>query len=305
VSRPTVRLLRAAATSLLVVALSSGCVRTFLVNSAADALASGGTGGGAFASDDDPELVAEALPFGLKTMEVLLQETPEHRNLLVGLASGFTQYAQGFVLPRARDASMAERERIEARARKLHLRAHRYGLRALEVDHPGFLHAFKQNPEQAVNVLTADDVDALYWTGAPLGAAISISATDMDLLAQVPAMEALMERALQLDPDWGGGALHEFFIQYEGRSEAMGGSVDRAKQHFERAVQLQGGKKAGPYLAYAMAVAVKKQDRALFDELIDKALAIDPEAAPDYRLINTIDQERARWLREHAEDFIL
>ena len=49
------------------------------------------------ASDDDPELVRDALPFALKLMESVQVELPEHGALLLGLASGFTQYSYAFV----------------------------------------------------------------------------------------------------------------------------------------------------------------------------------------------------------------
>ena len=48
------------------------------MNSLADALSGQGEGGSAYLSDDDPALVGEALPFSLKLMESILQETPEH-----------------------------------------------------------------------------------------------------------------------------------------------------------------------------------------------------------------------------------
>jgi hypothetical protein len=55
----------------------TGCsLRNTAVNLIGDAL-SGGTG--AYASDDDPELIREALPFGLKTFESLLEASPNHR----------------------------------------------------------------------------------------------------------------------------------------------------------------------------------------------------------------------------------
>jgi predicted anti-sigma-YlaC factor YlaD len=290
---------------LVAVATGAGCLRQLVVNSAADALVGGGIGGSLFAGDDDPELVAEALPFGLKVMEALHQETPEHRGLCVALAAGFTQYAQGFVAPRAAEAELKVANAIELRAKKLHLRGHRYGLQALELAHPGFAKKFEKDPSGAVAVLTRDDVDAIYWTGAPLMAAIAISANDMRLVAELPKAEALMKRALALDPDWSEGALHEFFISYEGRSEALGGSPQRAREHFDRALQLTQGKKASIYVALAEAVAVKQQDRPLFDELVGKALAIDPDAEPRFRLVNLIAQERARWLRDHVDGLIL
>src|SRR5512133_759697 len=73
----------------------SGC-KSIAVGFAADAL-SGGGGGGAMAQDDDPELVRDAVPFALKTMEQLLEQAPHHEGLLLSLASGFTQYGYAFV----------------------------------------------------------------------------------------------------------------------------------------------------------------------------------------------------------------
>ena len=48
--------------------------------------------------DNDPELVKDAIPFGLKTYESLLESVPKHQPLLVATCSGFTSYAYGFVL---------------------------------------------------------------------------------------------------------------------------------------------------------------------------------------------------------------
>src|ERR1035438_4662161 len=83
---------------LLLLALSAagtGCsIKKIAVNKLGDSLASGGD---TFASDDDPDLVGEALPFSLKLMESLLAESPQHRGLLLAASSGFTQYAFVYV----------------------------------------------------------------------------------------------------------------------------------------------------------------------------------------------------------------
>ena len=76
-----------------------GCsVRQSAVNFIGDTLAGGG---GVYASDDDPELIREALPFGLKTFESLLEVAPNHQGLLLAAARGFTAYA--FLLQDAAD----------------------------------------------------------------------------------------------------------------------------------------------------------------------------------------------------------
>ena len=284
---------------------SGGCVRQLVINTAVDALGGDNMSAGSFARDDDPELIGEALPFGLKVMESLLDETPRHRGLLIALAAGFTQYAQGFVLPRSQGLPMEQADKIKTRVVKLHLRAHRYALRALQLAHPEIVQELQKNPVAAAQELQADDLDAMYWASASLMAAVSLATDDMQLVSRLPQAEALAKRALKLNPDWGQGSLHELFISYEGRSPSLGGSAKRAREHFRRAIALSHGLKASVYVALAEAVAVPEQNKREFIELLDKALAIDLDAAPDNRLANSIAQQQARWLKTQVDDLIL
>src|SRR5262249_21684838 len=78
-------------TGLLAVVFLSGCSVKRL---AADVVGEVLTGDSEiFASDDDPDLVLEAIPFGLKTLESLLAISPRHRGMLLSAAKGFTTYA--------------------------------------------------------------------------------------------------------------------------------------------------------------------------------------------------------------------
>jgi predicted anti-sigma-YlaC factor YlaD len=113
-------------------------------------------------------------------------------------------------------------------------------------------------------------------------------------------VRALLECALQLDESWNAGALHEAMITIESL-ELLGGSEDRARRHFERAVLLQRGHSPGPFVALAMGVSVGNQDRAEFERLLGDALAIDPNADPSNRLGTIITQDRARWLLDHID----
>jgi predicted anti-sigma-YlaC factor YlaD len=48
-------------------------------------------------------------------------------------------------------------------------------------------------------------------------------------------------------------------------------------------------------------VAVSQQDRAEFESLLNRALTIDPDARPEWRLANLIMQRRARWLLSRVD----
>jgi predicted anti-sigma-YlaC factor YlaD len=78
-----------------------------------------------------------------------------------------------------------------------------------------------------------------------------------------------------------------------------------AREYFERAVRLSGGQRAGPYVALAENVCARRQDRAEFVATLHKALAIDPQAQPQWRLENRIMQHRARWLLTQADQLFI
>src|SRR5580704_1509672 len=88
--------------ALTILVLGSGCsIKHFAVNQVGNAMASGGS---TFISDDDPDLVEGAIPFGLKMYESLLAESPKHAGLLLAAAQGFTEYSYAFVDLRAEEA---------------------------------------------------------------------------------------------------------------------------------------------------------------------------------------------------------
>ena len=274
------------------------------VNQVGNALAGGGV---VFASDDDPDLVRQAVPFGLKLQESLLAESPRHTGLLLSTTSGFTQYAYAFVQQDADeldDKDVAAAKVLHDRARRLFLRARGYGLRGLEVNHPGFGQQLRANSKQAVQVAEVRDVPLLYWTAAAWGAAIADSKDRPETVADLPQMVALIERALELDETFEHGALHEFMINYEMARPGVKAedAVARAKQHFDRAVALSAGKLAAPFVTYAEAVCVKRQQHAEFEKLLKQALAIDAEATPEARLANLVMQRRARWLLARVDE---
>jgi predicted anti-sigma-YlaC factor YlaD len=299
------RALAALASALVVVFTNTGCaVKRIAVNKLGNAIASGGT---TYASDNDPELVKSAVPFSLKLMESLLDESPKHRGLLLAACKGFTEYSYAFVQEDAdeiENTNLAEATRLRMRARRLDLRARDYGLRGLEVRHPGFGKGLRANPRAAVRRITsAKEVPFLYWTAASWGEAISLSKDNPDLIADQPIVEALIDRAYKLVPDFENGTIESFLITYEpSRQGAKGDPLVRSREHFTRAVALSHGQLAGPYVSLAETVSVQEQDRAEFQSLLKQALAVDPDARPEWRLENLIMQRRARWLLARVDE---
>lgn len=283
-----------------------GCsIKSMAIKSLGNALAEGTS---AWARDDDPELVRDAVPFALKTIESLIEQSPKHSGLLLAACSGFTQYGYAFVQQEADFIEAQDLDRataMRARARKLYLRALDYGLRAFEVESPGFRDRLRQNPETALAKTTRKHVPLLYWTAASWGAAFAINKADSELSADQGIIEALMRRAVSLDESWGRGALHDFFISWEGGRSSVGGSLDRAREHFEKARRLAGGQRVSPFVAYAEVVSVGTQNKQEFLQMLNDALQVDINKAPDDRLANVIAQRRARWLQARVEELFV
>jgi predicted anti-sigma-YlaC factor YlaD len=292
---------------LLIAVLGSGCsARRMAVNQVGNALAAGGT---TFASDDDPELVKAALPFSLKLMESLLAESPRHRGLLLATSSGFTQFSFAFVQLEAdvlEDRDVAAAQALRERARRLYLRARDYGLRGLAVRHRDFEARLRRDAQEALRDTRAKDVPMLYWTAVSWAAAVAVLKDDPELIADLGLVEALIDRALRLQEDYGDGAIHGFLISFEmARQLSAAEQEKRARNHFARALELTGGQQAGPFVSLAENVAVRNQNVVEFRQLLERALAIDPDERVEWRLVNLILQERARWLLERTEDLFL
>jgi predicted anti-sigma-YlaC factor YlaD len=287
--------------------LLCGCsIKKVAVNKLGDALAGSGT---TFSSDNDPDLIAAAVPFSLKLLESLLAESPKHQGMLLAAASGFTEYAYLAVQEPADEVESRDVQAATAlrkRAGLLYLRARDFGLRGLEVRHKDFGSQLRANAHSAVLVCDKRDVAFLYWTAAAWGSAISVSKESASLIADQSIVEALIDRAAALDPDFSDGAIQSFLVTYEPARPGGGKDYEeRSKPHFDRAIEITHGQMAGPYVSYAESISEAKQNRAQFETMLHAALAIDVDARPEWRLANLVMQRRARWLLTREDDLFL
>ena len=288
--------------------LLAGCsIKRIAVNKLGNMLASSGT---TFESDEDPELVAAAIPFGLKLYEGLLEESPKHAGLLLAAASGFTEYSYAFVDLKAEEAqeqSVDKGNELRERARKLYMRAHGYGMRGLESRYPGFGAALDNDAVTALKRVRKTEVPLLYWTAASLGLAISTSKGSPEMIGQLPLVEMIVNRIVELDESFDNGAVPEFLITLEAARSGvkLEDQLAAMRKHFDRAIEISKGKRAGTYVSFAENADEPAQNAAEFKSMLEKALAIDVDADPATRLANVIAQRRARWLLAHQSDLFL
>src|SRR5215471_17299794 len=116
--------------------LATGCsMRQMALNRMASALADSTA---VYERVNDPEFVRIAAPSTLKTVEMLLSQSPRHPQLLLTACSGFTEYSYGFLHVEAevQASDTAAAQQLRSRAAKMYGRARDYCMRGLRVRHP-------------------------------------------------------------------------------------------------------------------------------------------------------------------------
>ena len=261
----------------------------------------------AYGRDDDPEFVRTGAPATLKMVEMMLDSRPSHQGLLMTACGGFTQYSYAFLQVESEltaSSNAAEAAALRDRATRMYQRARRYCVRELGTRHPALRDALEREPAGALPLLQAtqaEDVPALFWTAAALAGELTLAPNQLLRVGELVIVRALLARALALDESWNEGAIHEAMIAVEGVPALVGGSPERARKHFERAVAITEGQSAFAYVTLASSVAMPARNRGEFEKALKQALSIDVSRRPQIRLANLIAQRRARFLWENRE----
>jgi predicted anti-sigma-YlaC factor YlaD len=278
------------------------------MNLIADALTGDGSSD-VFTGDQDPQLVGDAIPFAIKMYESLLSANPNHQGLMLTTGSLFIMYANAFVQGPAEMLPRSEWQAREAaliRSKQMYLRGYGILYDALDKKFPRFKQASvdKGTMQPILNNCKKADVSLLYWTVAGGLSAYSIDVLDYELSAKIPEWSAMIHRAYELNPDYDGAALDEFFILfYASLPELLGGDLKKAEFHYKLALEKTGGNSAGAYVSYAQSVCVPAQDYNTFKDCLEKAVSINPDINTSTRLVNIITQQKARWLLDNAWTF--
>jgi predicted anti-sigma-YlaC factor YlaD len=291
----------------LLVSTPACSIKKIAVNKLGNMLASSGS---TFTSDDDPELVAAAIPFGLKLYEGLLAESPKHSGLLFAASQGFAEFSYAFVdakIDELRGQNLEEANTLRERARKLYRRAHGYALRSLEARYKGFGKALDDDAEVTLKKCKKRDAPQLFWLAATLGLEISLSKDKPEMIGQLPLVKTIIARVEELEERYGDGSVPEFMITLTAARTDLktDDQLRMMQQQFDRALVFSKGKHASAYVSFAENRCVLAKDRAGFQSILEKALAVDLNLDPGNRLANLVAQRRARWLLEHINELFL
>jgi len=252
---------------------------------------------GAQAVYDEPDLqlAQDALPSHLELTRVLLQNDPDNAALLTLAAEEFNGYAFLFV----------EQPQPE-RAKGLYLRGRDFALRAL-ARNPKFQNLADRNEIDLAKVLRAagkKDVPDLFWAAFGWAGWINLSKDSPQALAQLPDAVAMMRRVEELSPEFHFAGPEIFFgVYYASRPAILGGSTDKARRYFDRAIEMTHGEYLMDYVLEARYLAVALQDKSLFENLLRRAQEYPPGRLPGAMLTDQAAKKEAADLLGRVDDY--
>ena len=246
-------------------------------------------------SSSDLELVRDGTPGNLILIDGLIRTNPKPKLLVLG-AELYFSYAFAFV-----------EDEDPARAAGLYAIGRDYGRRALSrrKDIGAALEASDVAAlKEALTKRNRDDAPEILWTAAAWAGWANLSLGEPAAVADLPLIEALLDRAVELDEGYLYGMPHLLLGAFHAaRPPLLGGDPVRAERHFARARELgQGNLLLVPVFEaryYARAIL----DAELFDRLLQEALSAPLDRAPDIRLLNTVAQRKARDLQPMKEEW--
>jgi tetratricopeptide (TPR) repeat protein len=286
-------ILRRTQGSALLLALSSlllgGCAS--MMSSAASGLADNLST--AILNQDDPETVRAGAPSYMLLLDSFLEGDPDNPDLLTAAATLYASYGAVF----ADDP---------ARAQRLTTRARNYAQDAMCESYAPSCGWPDDNYDEFVATLdgvTTRHADYLYTYGFATLAYLRAHSDDWNSLAELPQVEALFNRYLEIAGDDVDGAVHTYMgILLTLRPPSLGGRPEEAREHFEKAIALSDGRDLSAKVEFAKGYAKLLYERELHDRLLGEVVEASPYA-DGLTLSNVMAQEEAERLLAEADDY--
>jgi TRAP transporter T-component len=251
----------------------------------------------------DLQLAREAIPGGIVQLAAFARAYPEHRGFRQLYAESVCQYAVAFVFDDWEDASLGgrtgEAETLAVRVNRLLVACIEANLALLPAAGPAGQLAWRQARASArpdallalVAKVTRAQVPVLRWIAS--ADAVQLALDPMRQVGKLDAILAILTRCAQLAPgEHDADAELLLGTLLAARSQFLGGDDGRAQFAAARVALGEGALLID--VMYARAVAVARQDRALFETTLRKVLEADVARWPERRLSNEIARLKAQ-----------
>ena len=244
-------------------------------------------------NQDDPETAKAALPTFMVLIDGFIRDNPNDPDILVSGATLYASYGAIF----ADD---------EVRASRLTTRARGYALKAMCESYSPACDWPDANYDEFVATLDGigpKQSEYLYTYGFASVVFLRAHSSDWNSLAELPQIEALFSRYLDISGDEVNSAVYTYMgVLLTLRPPALGGEPEKAREYFEKAIALTDGRDLSAKVEYARGYARLLYERELHDQLLNEVMAADPYQ-DGYTLSNVLAKEQAATLLAEADDY--
>jgi hypothetical protein len=284
---------------------TTGCIRKVLIDGQVS-----GTRDGADAVNTlhDYEVARAVARSGLGTLEGMYKLAPYNEDALLMLTRGWAGATFAFTED---DYEQAEEGKDDAET-AYHLartvagfeRAKFFGTQLMYKKAAGFEAAQKNANTMKQwmhdNFVKKEEAEDLTWIAYAFVGLVGAAKDNPAVVADLYIGVAIAERALELDEGFEHGMNHILLGAYHARTAQS--ELGEAKEHFDAAMKINGGKFLPTQLNYASRYYCAKSDRANYEKMLNAVLAAgDP--IPEARLPNLIAKRRARRYLDNPKVF--
>ena len=244
--------------------------------------------------ETDLVIAEQALASNIKLLEGMVKGDPENCELLLLTSQAISGYVLGFV----------EDEEPE-RAKPLYLRARDYAARVLKQNDFNLTeeNLLIEQYQKNVASIEDEDIDALFWSAFCWAGWINLSLDNPQAFVDLPKVESLMNRVLEIDSSYYHGAALLFFGGIWGtKPKMLGGDPEKAKQYFDKNLEITNGNFLLTYVYYAKYYAAKILEEDLFKQYLKTVKDTPNDVLPGEQLLNAIAKKKADFLLARTED---
>ncbi len=220
----------------------------------------------AILNQDDPETVRDGAPAYLLLLDSLVLDAPDNPDVLRASATLYGTYATIFVSDTERSQRLATKAYQQART-------------AICSEHKALCANERGNPDafrEQLAALRIGDIDLLYTWGTSWAGWIQTHRNDWNAIADLPRVEQVMKRVIELDEthDWGRAHVYLGVINSQ-LPPSLGGKPDIGRAHFEQAINISNGRDLIAHVEFARTYARLVFDQELHDRLLNDVLTMD------------------------------
>ena len=242
----------------------------------------------------DLRMIREGMPAYLMLMDGMIEAWPDNEQLLIAAAQTYSSFASIFV-----------EDQDQEYAKLLFRKGKDYALRSLErrgLKQP--LQSPFEDFKESVKNLGKRDAPYLFWGATCWANWIRLNLDSMEALAELPKVEWMMKRVLEIDEGFYYGGPHLFMgIWLASRPKIAGGDLKKAQEHFLKALEFGKGKFLMAYIYYAAYYARQALDKDLFISTLREVVETPADISPELTLLNTVAQKKAKELLTHVEEY--